>query len=352
MRGTLKTSTLESKFPLLRVENNCIISKFADITAAYRVTLPELFTLTGEEYEALHGAWLKALKVLPDYTVVHKQDFFIEERYTAPEEGSERSFLARSYERHFNERPYLRHTCYLFVTKTTPERMRQTSASSVLCRGFIVPREMRDTDAVTRFLEAAEALRYDIGLLEQRFGVGFETVCHRLSTLQRPAARGVPFFFIRVDRAGNISKRQSATDFHFSRIGGTCPLWNVYEAFTVPGRILTQLAAMPDGRRYLWVARSVAREAGAYGAPGKTFSIGLGCDLRHADRLVYSRGLDLSNPEVATPIGAGCKVCERQDCPQRAFPPMGRSLSIDADRRYFEPYRHGSREPAGAGPQD
>ena len=158
MRGTLKTSTLESKFPLLRVENNCIISKFADITAAYRVTLPELFTLTGEEYEALHGVWLKALKVLPDYTVVHKQDFFIEERYTAPNDGSERSFLARSYERHFNERPYLRHTCYLFVTKTTPERIRQTSASSVLCRGFIVPREMRDTDAVTRFLEAAEQM--------------------------------------------------------------------------------------------------------------------------------------------------------------------------------------------------
>ena len=158
MRGTLKTSTLESKFPLLRVENNCIISKFADITAAYRVTLPELFTLTGEEYGALHGAWLKALKVLPDYTVVHKQDFFIEERYTAPNDGSERSFLARSYERHFNERPYLRHTCYLFVTKTTPERIRQTSASSVLCRGFIVPREMRDTDAVTRFLEAAEQM--------------------------------------------------------------------------------------------------------------------------------------------------------------------------------------------------
>ena len=158
MRGTLKTSTLESKFPLLKVENHCIVSKFADITAAYRVTLPELFTLTGEEYEALHGAWLKALKVLPDYTVVHKQDFFIEERYTTPNDGEERSFLARSYERHFNERPYLRHSCYLFVTKTTPERMRQTSASSVLCRGFIVPREMRDADAVTRFLEAAEQM--------------------------------------------------------------------------------------------------------------------------------------------------------------------------------------------------
>ena len=158
MRGTLKTSTLESKFPLLKVENHCIVSKFADITAAYRVTLPELFTLTGEEYEALHGTWLKALKVLPDYTAVHKQDFFIEERYTTPNDGEERSFLARSYEHHFNERPYLRHSCYLYVTKTTPERMRQTSASSVLCRGFIVPREMRDADAVTRFLEAAEQM--------------------------------------------------------------------------------------------------------------------------------------------------------------------------------------------------
>ena len=113
MRGTLKTSTLESKFPLLRVENNCIISKFADITAAYRVVLPELFTLTGEEYEALHGAWLKALKVLPDYTVVHKQDFFIEERYTAPEEGSERSFLARSYESTSGPTCATRATCSL-----------------------------------------------------------------------------------------------------------------------------------------------------------------------------------------------------------------------------------------------
>lgn len=158
MRGTFKTSTLESKFPILKVEQNCLVSKFADLTAAYRVTLPELFTLTGEEYEAMHGAWIKALRVLPDHTIVHKQDYFIEERYAAPADGSERSFLARSYERHFNERPFLRHTCYLYVTKTTPERMRQTSASSVLCRGFIVPREMRDTDAVTRFLEAVEQM--------------------------------------------------------------------------------------------------------------------------------------------------------------------------------------------------
>jgi XRE family transcriptional regulator, fatty acid utilization regulator len=126
-----------------------------------------------------------------------------------------------------------------------------------------------------RFLHAAEAQQYDIELLSEQFGVSFETVCHRLSTLQRTDARGVPFFFVRVDRAGNISKRQSATDFHFSRTGGTCPLWAVYEAFAQPDKILTQLAAMPDGRIYLWVARCVTHRRGGYGTPGRTFAIGL-----------------------------------------------------------------------------
>lgn len=188
------------------------------------------------------------------------------------------------------------------------------------------------------FLRAAEAMRYDIEQLGRWFGVGYETVCHRLSTLQRPSARGVPFFFVRVDRAGNISKRQSATDFHFSRVGGSCPLWNVYEAFARPGRILTQLAQMPDGRTYLWIARTVQRGHGEYGAPDKTFSIGLGCDLRHAGRLVYSKGLALDDAANATPIGAGCKVCERPACPQRAFPPIGRRLTIDETRSRFAPY--------------
>ncbi|NTV10307.1 MAG: XRE family transcriptional regulator [Zoogloea sp.] len=189
-----------------------------------------------------------------------------------------------------------------------------------------------------RFLAAAEQLRYDIDRLGRQFGVGFETVCHRLSTLQRPGARGIPFFFVRVDRAGNISKRQSATDFHFSRVGGTCPLWNVYEAFAQPGRILTQLARMPDGRTYLWMARTVSRGYGGYGAPSKTFAIGLGCDVRHAAQLVYAKGLDLADPEAATPIGAGCKVCEREHCPQRAFPPIGRPLAVDEQRSEFTPY--------------
>jgi predicted transcriptional regulator len=166
---------------------------------------------------------------------------------------------------------------------------------------------------------------YDIDLLARRFGVGFETVCHRLSTLQRSDAPGVPFFFIRVDRAGNISKRQSATHFHFSKTGGTCPLWVVYEAFTQPGRIVPQLASMPDGRVTCGLPAPSAMLARA-GAPGKTFSIGLGCDLQHAARLVYSQGMDLRNIGAATPIGMGCKVCERSACPQRAFPYVAKPL--------------------------
>ena len=193
-----------------------------------------------------------------------------------------------------------------------------------------------------QFLEAAEDLRYDIDLLGQRFGVGFETVCHRLSTLQRLDAPGVPFFFVRVDRAGNISKRQSATHFHFSRTGGTCPLWNVYEAFGQPDHVLSQLASMPDGRRYLWVARSVSRGQRGYGSPRKTFSIGLGCDVRHASRLVYAKGLDLNDPDSATPIGMGCKVCERDQCPQRAFPYVGKGLSVDENSSRFVPYGFGN----------
>jgi predicted transcriptional regulator/DNA-binding XRE family transcriptional regulator len=172
------------------------------------------------------------------------------------------------------------------------------------------------------FLQSAEELAYDIERLSNRFGVGFEAVCHRLSTLQRPGMPGLPFFFVRVDRAGNVSKRHSAADFHFSRVGGTCPLWIVYEAFSQPERVLTQTAVMPDGRSYLWIARQVVSGPVGYGRPQKTFAIGLGCDLRHAHRLIYSRGLDLSDPAAATPIGTGCKVCERSRCPQRAAPSL------------------------------
>ncbi|MGK4579013.1 short-chain fatty acyl-CoA regulator family protein [Kitasatospora sp. HPMI-4] len=188
------------------------------------------------------------------------------------------------------------------------------------------------------FHAEAEATRYDIERLADHFGVGYETVCHRLSTLQRPRLRGVPFSFVRVDRAGNVSKRQSATGFHFSRAGGTCPLWNVYEAFSAPGRVHVQIAAMPDGQRYLWTARAVTRSPGGWGRPGKTFAVGLGCELRHAARLVYSAGLDLTEESAAAPIGLGCKTCERPACPQRAAPPIGRPLTVDEHTSTFVPY--------------
>lgn len=170
------------------------------------------------------------------------------------------------------------------------------------------------------FLQAAESSAYDIDLLAHQFGVGFEAVCHRLSTMQRPGASGLPVFFVRVDRAGNVSKRQSATAFHFSRVGGTCPLWIVYEAFSQPGRILRQIARMPDGSTHLWIARQVSTGPARFTAPSKSFALALGCDISQAHRLVYAKGLDLHDPSAATAIGTGCKVCERRDCPQRAFP--------------------------------
>jgi predicted transcriptional regulator/transcriptional regulator with XRE-family HTH domain len=188
-----------------------------------------------------------------------------------------------------------------------------------------------------QFHDMAENFRYDVERLSAFYSVSYETIAHRLSSLQRPAMRGVPLSFVRVDRAGNMSKRQSATGFHFSSSGGTCPLWNVYETFANPGKILVQVAQMPDGRRYMWVARTVERRASRYGQPGKTFAIGLGCELRHAHRLVYSEGLDLSG-EIATPIGAGCRVCERDNCPQRAFPALGRALDLDEHRSTVSPY--------------
>jgi predicted transcriptional regulator len=163
-----------------------------------------------------------------------------------------------------------------------------------------------------------------------------------LSTLQRPKLRGVPFSFIRVDRAGNMSKRSSATGFHFTRTGGTCPLWNVYEAFASPGRVLVQVASMPDNSRYLWIARTVTRTQGRYGTPTKTVAVGLGCDVRHADRLDYAAGRDLDDRDAAVPIGVGCKVCDRDGCPQRAFPHIGRTLAIDENRSTFGPYPLGT----------
>ncbi|CAI9678723.1 TraG family conjugative transposon ATPase [Elizabethkingia anophelis] len=169
MRNTAKTTTLESKFPLLAVENNCIISKDADITACFQVRLPELFTVASAEYEAIHSAWHKAVKTLPDFTIVHKQDWYIRENYEPDQE--EQSFLSRSYQRHFNERPFLNHYCYLFLTKTTKDRMRMQSNFSSLCKGVLIPKDIRDKDTIRRFMEAVaqfERIVNDSGLISMQ----------------------------------------------------------------------------------------------------------------------------------------------------------------------------------------
>ncbi|WP_411287303.1 helix-turn-helix domain-containing protein [Phenylobacterium sp.] len=187
------------------------------------------------------------------------------------------------------------------------------------------------------FQEAAERTAYDVELIRARFGVSFEQACHRLTTLARPGQRGVPFFMVRVDSAGNISKRFAGSAFPFSRFGGACPRWNIHSCFRTPGRIITQIIETPDGQRYFTIARTVARIATPYAGEDSELAIGMGCELKYAERLVYSRGLDLRDP-VATGIGPACRICERPACPQRAAEPISRTLTVDDFTKSISPY--------------
>lgn len=189
------------------------------------------------------------------------------------------------------------------------------------------------------FQTTAHETRHDLELLAHRFGASIEQVAHRLSTLQRPGAKGIPFFFVRVDQAGTITKRHSATRLQFARFGGACPLWNVHRAFETPGRFLRQLAETPDGVRYISLARDVSKPGGSFGAPTRRFAIALGCEVRHAADLVYADDMDLANPRAFEPIGISCRICERKDCHQRSVPPLERRLSINSDERGVLPYR-------------
>jgi predicted transcriptional regulator len=188
------------------------------------------------------------------------------------------------------------------------------------------------------FLDAAKDTRHDLELLAARFGASIEQVAHRLSTLQRPGAKGVPFFFVRVDQAGTITKRHSATRLQFARFGGACPLWNVHRAFETPGRFLQQLAETPDGVRYISLARDVTKTGGHFGAPVRRYAIALGCEVRHASQLVYADGMDVSRDTAFEPIGISCRICERTACPQRSVPPLERRLTVAQDRRDILPY--------------
>lgn len=186
------------------------------------------------------------------------------------------------------------------------------------------------------FQSAALQTRHDLERLADLFGASIEQVAHRLSTLQRPGAKGIPFFFVRVDQAGTITKRHSATRLQFARFGGACPLWNVHRAFETPGQFLRQLAETPDGVRYLCLARDVSKPGGAFLAPVKRYAIGLGCEVQHAPQLVYADGLDLKGH--FEPIGISCRICERPACHQRSVPPLERRLKVDPDRRGLLPY--------------
>ena len=191
------------------------------------------------------------------------------------------------------------------------------------------------------FLSTAQGVRHDLEVLALRFGASIEQVCHRLSTLQRPGAKGIPFFFVRVDQAGTITKRHSATRLQFARFGGACPLWNVHRAFETPGRFLRQLAETPDGVRYISLACDVSKPGGSFGAPVRRFAIALGCEVKHAGDLVYADDLDVTNARAFEPIGISCRICERTDCHQRSVPPLERRLQVTPDERGVLPYTVG-----------
>jgi predicted transcriptional regulator/transcriptional regulator with XRE-family HTH domain len=184
-----------------------------------------------------------------------------------------------------------------------------------------------------RFLRAAQSTRYDIEAIGHRFRVSFEQVCHRLTCLRRQGAEGIPFHFLRVDLAGNVSKRFAGSGIRFARYSGGCPRWNVFRAFLTPGMLRTQVSHFPDGSSYFCVACTVRSGSGGYHAPQTLYGVGIGCDVRFADRLVYADGVDLSNKQVGVPVGVTCRLCERMDCAQRAFPAVQSPLQVDENRR-------------------
>lgn len=189
-----------------------------------------------------------------------------------------------------------------------------------------------------RFLDAARKSRYDIDVLAHRFQTSIEQACHRLTTLQRPGSKGIPFFLIRVDKAGNVSKRFSAGGLHFARYGGACPRWAVHDALRQPGRFISQFGEMPDGARFFSIACTVSKPGMGHHMPAQQFALGLGCEIGHAKELVYADGHDLGKEARPVPIGVNCRLCPRLDCNQRAFPPLNHRLQIEDHIRGQSPY--------------
>lgn len=188
------------------------------------------------------------------------------------------------------------------------------------------------------FRQAAQAFRHDVDRLAMLYQTSFEQTCHRLSTMQREGERGLPIFFCRVDMAGNITKRHSATRFQFARFGGACPLWIVHEAAAIPDRILVQLAETPDGERYVSIAKGLVKPSGRYDRSPRRYAVALGCEVRDASEFVYADNIDTESEQAATPIGVSCRICPRSACDQRAYPPSDQTIVANPLRRGVVPY--------------
>jgi XRE family transcriptional regulator, fatty acid utilization regulator len=188
------------------------------------------------------------------------------------------------------------------------------------------------------FQRSAREFRHDVDRLSQLFQTSFEQTCHRLSNMQREGQRGLPIFFCRVDMAGNITKRHSATRFQFARFGGACPLWIVHEAAVIPDRILVQLAETPDGQRYVSIAKGLVKPSGRFDRNPRRYAIALGCEVQHASEFVYADTIDTASDRAVTPIGVSCRICPRSDCDQRAYPPSDQGIGVNLFERGLVPY--------------
>lgn len=191
----------------------------------------------------------------------------------------------------------------------------------------------------SNFAQAARELRHDLEMLAFQFDASIEQVCHRLSMLQRGGEKGIPFYFLRIDQAGNITKRHSATTLQFTRFGGGCPLWNVHHAFQSPGEILRQLAVTPDGIKYLSLAFEQTKRVAGFKSPVRKYAIGLGCEIKHAGHVVYADDMDLTHDHSFEPIGTSCRICERIDCFHRSVPPIGKEIEVDHNTRGSVPFK-------------
>ncbi len=188
------------------------------------------------------------------------------------------------------------------------------------------------------FHSECKKLKYDLELLQNTFATSFEQVTHRVTCLNDPDLPGVPFHFLRVDVAGNISKRFSLSGIEIPRYGGACPRWNVYSAFSRPGVIQAAVSKMTNGEKYVCIARTVEKGIGRYGQKKSMLSIGLGCEAKYAKDFVYTENLDIHDKKSEIPVGVSCRTCDRLDCSQRAFPPLHKKFDVDINNRGVSVY--------------